>query len=103
MSKTNDKKKVRNALRRGKRSAKTADTLQMETGIKKSRTQEPLREIIRELIAEGLPVGSLSACGYWIIADKSELKEVINSLKSRTRGINSRIKEIRLAFESYYK
>ncbi|MDP8216784.1 MAG: hypothetical protein P9L98_05660 [Candidatus Kaelpia imicola] len=56
MSKETDKKKIRRAFRKGKKSAKTADEIQRETGIESSRTQEPIRGMIRELIREGLPV-----------------------------------------------
>ncbi len=102
MSKEADKRKIKRALKRGKRFAKTADELQVETGIQNSRTQEPIRALIRELIKDGLPIGSLPDCGYWIIENEGELNEVINSLKSRTKGINDRISEIREAFNSFY-
>lgn len=101
MSRDIDKKRIERALKKGKQFAKTADKLQEETGIESGRTQEPLREIIRELIKDGLPIGSLQ-CGYWIIANKKELSEAIKNLKSRRKGIESRIKEIRKAFKNFY-
>lgn len=102
MSRETDKRKIKRALRAGKRFAKTADKLQRETGIENSRTQEPIRGMIRELIKEGLPVGSLPKCGYWIIKTEEELEEVIKNLKSRTRGITKRVKDIKKAFDSFY-
>lgn len=102
MNREADKRKIRKALKKGKRSAKTADELQRETGIENSRTQEPIRGMIRELIREGLPVGSLPKCGYWIIKTEKELKEVVENLKSRTKGIAKRVKDIEKAFETFY-
>jgi hypothetical protein len=94
-----DKRKIRRALRIGKRNAKKTDKLQQETGIKKTgRMQEYVRAIIRELINEGLPIGSLPKCGYWIIENEKELEEVIKNLNSRTSGIDIRSKEIEDAF-----
>lgn len=53
MSKEVEKRKIRRALKKGKRFAKTADQLQRETGIENSRTQEPIRALIKELIKDG--------------------------------------------------
>lgn len=94
-----DKQKLKRALKKGRRFAKTADRLQKETGIEEGRTQEPIRGIIRELIQEGIPVGSLPRCGYWIIENEEELREVVKNLKNRGKGIHKRIKEIRQAFK----
>ncbi len=100
MNKASGKEKIKKALKTGIANAKKADELQKETGVDNSRTQEPIRGIIRELIAEGLPIGSLPECGYWIIDNREELNRVIKNLKSRTKGIQSRIYEIRKAFRS---
>jgi hypothetical protein len=98
-----NKQKVKRALKTGKVNSKKADQLQNETDIKPSRTQEPLRAIIRELIKDGLPVGSLPKYGYWIIANKSELNEVKRSLRNRINGVDDRIKAIVRAFNAYSK
>jgi len=98
-----DKQKVKRALRMGKGNAKKADRLQEETGIEWGRTQEPLRVIIRELIKDGLPVGSLPEYGYWIIANKSELNEVKQSLYNRITGIDDRIRDLVRAFNARNK
>lgn len=98
-----DKQKVKRALKKGKGNAKKADQLQKETGIASGRTQEPLRAIIRELIKNGLPVGSLPKYGYWIIANKPELNEVKRSLRNRINGVDDRIKDLVRAFKVHNK
>lgn len=99
MGREEDKQKIRRLLKKGKQSAKHADLLAVQASIKDiGRTQEYVRSLIRELITEGLPVGSLPKYGFWIITTEEELREVTRSLKSRKRGIKKRIREIEEAF-----
>ena len=102
-NKQKNKQGIRKSLRLGKSRAKKADQLQKETGIQSGRTQEPLRAIIRELITDGLPIGSLPEHGYWIIANRAELREVKKSLKSRISGVDDRITDLERAFKTHQK
>jgi len=61
-------------------------------------SQPGVRKIIRELISRRHPIGSRGS-GYFYIKNEDQYYEYIRSLKSRIRGIQSRINELSVAFK----
>lgn len=62
-----------------------------------SETEEIVREMIRELLEDGVPIGSCRK-GFFIISTADELAEVVAGLRARQEGIETRIHLISRAF-----
>jgi len=56
-----------------------------------------IRHIIRELITEGMPIGSDNH-GYFLISDRDELEDTLEGLQSRCDAIQARIVGITNAY-----
>lgn len=94
------KRQVRKLLElrcRGKDSATRSSKIREAAGLPASLTEEIVREVIRELILDGLAIGSC-AKGYFVIQTQKELKEVVDGLRARQQGIETRIQLISHAF-----
>lgn len=94
------KRRVRELLElrcRGKKNAMRSSMIREAAGLPASLTEEIVREVIRELIQEGLAVGSCRK-GYFIIQTMKELREVIEGLRARQQGIETRIQLVSRAF-----
>lgn len=79
--------KLLGALGRGRANAKTADVLQVMSGIAyERRTQANVREAINELRARAYPIGGCDA-GYYLVETADELEEVVRGLNGRIAGI----------------
>ena len=76
----------------------TALELANFSGIRVTHDTAPkVRSYIRELIAEGNPIGS-DTRGYYIITERDELEDVLESLQSRCDAIQERITNITNAY-----
>lgn len=83
---------------RGKNSAITSGEIRDEVGINDSHDTHPaVRDVIRQLIKEGLPVAS-SGSGYYVVRNDEELNEYVRSLKSRQNAIQERIDAVAEAY-----
>jgi hypothetical protein len=94
------KRQVKKLLRtkaRGRGAAIRASVIREVAGLPKTLTEELVRELIRELIADGNPIGSRGK-GYFLIETMEELKEVVDGLRARQEGIETRIRLISQAY-----
>lgn len=85
------------ALPIGKHNAIGAHELRRRIGTKRGRTEERVRKLVRQLLAEGIAVASCSR-GYFICATSAEVAEYIDSLLGRIAGIESRIADMKEAW-----
>ena len=81
----------------GKGKAERSARIRMMCALPASETEEIVREMIRELLEEGVAVGSCSR-GYFIIQSMKELGDVLKGLRARQEGIETRIRLISHAF-----
>ena len=90
------KQEVRQLLRTGKEKARTGKTLAFLLGYRDDRM---IRETIRELIADGLPVISSvrPPWGYYISDDPEEITEHLGELRHRALEVLGRYKDLKLA------
>jgi hypothetical protein len=75
---------------------------EISRGIGRYETHESapaVRKVIRELIAEGAPIGS-DVNGYYMITEREEFEDVLESLQSRCDAIQSRIVDITGAYNA---
>jgi hypothetical protein len=78
----------------------TALQLANYAGISVSHETAPrVRSFIRELIADGNPIGSDNR-GYFIITERAELEDTLESLQSRCDAIQNRINNITAAYSA---
>jgi len=69
-------------------------------GIRHSYTEVELRRIIREMIAEGYPIGALEK-GYFRVREKKDLDAIGKNLNSRAKGNVDRFDDVKQGvFES---
>lgn len=97
---TEAKRQVRKFLElrcRGKAAASRSGVIRKHAGLPPSLTEEIVREVIRELLEEGVPIGSCVK-GYFIIESMEELRKVIDGLRARQQGIETRIQLISAAY-----
>ena len=92
------KRKILQVLKRGKGSSLPSSAVRYEIGAPESRTDVLVSRLIRDLIEEGHPIGSCQK-GYFIIESKEELDEVLEDLRARAAGIETRIRKLRLGFK----
>jgi hypothetical protein len=84
------------ALGDGKANSKHASDLEKNLDMDEGHTQEPTRDLIRDAIMNyRIPIGSTPRDGYFLINTEEELKEVVDNLKQRIRGIDDRIEGLR--------
>ena len=74
----------------GKEKAEKSPKIRTMCALPASQTEEIVREMIRELLEDGVPIGSC-AKGYFVIETLEELTEVVEGLRSRIQGIETRI------------
>jgi len=93
--------RVLEAIPRGRQHARTSGEIADEVEIRSGdATHHAVREIIRELIYDHeRPICSCNN-GYFTPATDLELQEYLEELRSRKRGIQSRIKALRSAYHS---
>jgi hypothetical protein len=70
------------------------------TGADPTRTDRLVRDLIRELIREGHPIGSCRK-GYFFIETRAELEEVLEDLRGREAGLRLRRKKLEEAFQEF--
>lgn len=95
------KRKVRRFLElrcRGKEGTTRSSKIREAAGLPASQTEEIVREVVFELILEGMPIGSCVK-GYYLIETREELAEVVENLRAREAGIRKRRVLIENAFE----
>jgi len=72
------------------------DTLHMDAG----HTQEPTRDLIRDAIVNhGIPIGSTTQDGYFLIDTQEELDETTTTLEQRIDGLRNRIDGLRRGWQ----
>lgn len=81
----------------GKALAATSPEIRKMCALPASETEEVVREIIRDLLEDGIAIGSCKK-GYFIIDTLEELTEVIEGLRARQEGIETRIRLIAKAY-----
>lgn len=94
------RKRVLDALRRGRSNAITGSELARILG---ERDDRKIRVLIRELIAEGVPIASSVAepMGYFIVANEYEAADYIRVLKERIKEDSARLKDFEKAVSNY--
>ena len=90
------KQEVRQLLRTGKAKARTGKDLARFLGFREDRA---VRQVIRELIADGLPVISSvhPPYGYYIADNPEEVTEHLGELRHRALEVLGRYKDLKLA------
>lgn len=84
----------------GKQNSKTSDEINHALdGIFSGRTNEPLREIISNLIFKYDKVIGAGNKVYWLIDNEEELLEVENNLQKRANGNLHRKRKLRTNWE----
>ena len=76
----------------------TASWLSQEAFMYETGTAPRTRKLIRELVAEGNPIGSCQD-GYFLIKSEKELQVYLNKLMSRSVALSSRILDTYNAFK----
>jgi hypothetical protein len=94
------KARIRSTLRRGKANAILSNVIEDRIGIQKSRTAERVRGLIREMLDDGVPIGSCTK-GYFLIETAEELHEVLEDLRRREAGIRIRRQRIEEGYRAY--
>jgi len=89
--------------RRGAAAAVRARDLAVLLGIRDSGTSVRVRAAVRELVARGHPIGSLTdaaggAVGFFVVSDERELERVLANLRSRARQLERRMADLINAF-----
>jgi len=77
----------------GKSNAVSAYTLNQELGLPVSSSLPAVRKLVRELITDGICIGSCNK-GFYLITNHAEVVEAINVLRKRRDALNKRIMEL---------
>ena len=73
------------------------DELDIESG---GRTNENIRNLIRDIIINNNCCIGSDTRGYWIITNEEELRKVVTSLTNRAKEINERAQALEKNWES---
>ena len=94
------RKRVLDALGRGRKNAVTGSDLALILG---ERDDRKIRLLIRELIAEGVPVASSVAepMGFYIVQNENEAAAYIRVLKERIKEDTKRLEDFERAVANY--
>lgn len=75
----------------------TARDIAVMSGTTDSNTYPSVRKVIRDLIADGTPIGSDHG-GFYMITEREEYEDVLEGLQARCDGIQQRIRDITSAY-----
>lgn len=95
------RKRVLDALGRGRRNAITGSELARILG---ERDDRKIRVLIRELIAEGVPIASSVSpptMGFYIVQNENEASAYIRVLKERIKEDTRRLEDFERAVANY--
>ena len=90
------KEDVREVMERhvGRGEAIFSGDVASRVGIEDEATHQRVREVLRELLKEGMPLASNPGLGYWVIENQEELDTYVGSLERRARNIETRKNDV---------
>jgi hypothetical protein len=94
--------KILEVLQEGHANAIDATTIRIKCGFPKGRTEEYVRGVVREMVAQGIPVGS-GRKGFFLITTPEDLERAARDYRARIRGLQQRLIDLNNAYLNYRK